>query len=185
MSLHHFSWHEIGRSQFLNTVSCYINLDDLWLIRNFKKRFSYLDWDLMFCLRRRLTAEINPKKVRGLTCNILFWKAARGKKLEDSSIKCLTCIIPLTSQSEFLSKSFATKVTTKDVLQILSFPGKKTSDQITSISFTKRSNIFKLLTSFYWDFVWLSLRLHFFQVRNQRVASIYYDFQGSDISGSM
>ena len=27
--------------------------------------------------------------------------------------------------SEFLSESFATKVTTKDVLQILSFPGKK------------------------------------------------------------
>ena len=139
-----------------------INLDGFWLIRNFEKRFSYLDWVLMFCLHRRLTAEINPKKVRGPTCKLyLIWKAAREKKWEDSSIKCLTCVNTLNKPVFIKNRltcilNYYQRVLPQRWRQKMSFRYyrflEKTSDQITSISFTKGSDIFKLLTSFWLRF---------------------------------
>ena len=115
----------------------------------------------MFCLRRRLTAEINPKKVRGRTYKLyLIWKAAREKKLEDSSIRCNTLNKPvfikknrliLNSYQRVLPQRWRQKM----FVRYYRFLEKKTSDQITSISSTKGSDIFKLLTSF------LRLRLRF------------------------
>ena len=86
----------------------------------------------------------------------LFWKWSKENKLRELlSIRCLTCVIPMVSQSLqktgalfILIKEFCNRGRDRKWSFDTIFPSKKVSDQISAIPLTKVSSILRLWISF-------------------------------------